>query len=71
MRPESTQRSSNTACIDPSSSLLAPQAHNPRKLFIDTPLKHTNKQKNRCKMADDEDIAALVIDNGSGMCKGT
>lgn len=22
-------------------------------------------------MADDEDIAALVIDNGSGMCKGT
>ena len=21
-------------------------------------------------MADDEDIAALVIDNGSGMCKG-
>lgn len=22
-------------------------------------------------MADEEDIAALVIDNGSGMCKGT
>ena len=22
-------------------------------------------------MSDDEDIAALVIDNGSGMCKGT
>jgi hypothetical protein len=22
-------------------------------------------------MADDEDIAALVVDNGSGMCKGT
>ena len=21
-------------------------------------------------MADDEDIAALVVDNGSGMCKG-
>jgi hypothetical protein len=21
-------------------------------------------------MSDDEDIAALVIDNGSGMCKG-
>jgi hypothetical protein len=21
-------------------------------------------------MADDEDVAALVIDNGSGMCKG-
>jgi hypothetical protein len=22
-------------------------------------------------MSDDEDIAALVVDNGSGMCKGT
>jgi len=29
---------------------------------------YTNQQ---ATMADDEDIAALVIDNGSGMCKGT
>ena len=30
------------------------------------------KQTNKLylKMADDEDIAALVVDNGSGMCKG-
>ena len=29
------------------------------------------KKKNFSTMADDdEDIAALVIDNGSGMCKG-
>jgi hypothetical protein len=26
---------------------------------------------NTATMSDDEDIAALVIDNGSGMCKGT
>jgi hypothetical protein len=26
--------------------------------------------KTTLKMADDEDIAALVVDNGSGMCKG-
>jgi hypothetical protein len=26
--------------------------------------------KNKINMADDEDIAALVVDNGSGMCKG-
>jgi hypothetical protein len=26
---------------------------------------------NKATMSDDEDIAALVIDNGSGMCKGT
>jgi hypothetical protein len=25
---------------------------------------------NTSTMSDDEDIAALVIDNGSGMCKG-
>jgi hypothetical protein len=32
--------------------------------------RRSSKQTVIATMSDDEDIAALVIDNGSGMCKG-
>jgi len=35
------------------------------------PVFYLQQPKQQATMADDEDIAALVIDNGSGMCKGT
>jgi hypothetical protein len=40
------------------------------QLLAPAPLLSSNKKTN-ATMSDDEDIAALVIDNGSGMCKGT
>lgn len=33
-------------------------------------LHHSTPNSTNATMADEEDIAALVIDNGSGMCKG-
>jgi hypothetical protein len=33
-------------------------------------LHHAPPKSTNATMADEEDIAALVIDNGSGMCKG-
>jgi hypothetical protein len=33
-------------------------------------IKANQKPKTNSTMSEEEDIAALVIDNGSGMCKG-
>ena len=47
-----------------------PTFHNPQKGSRKTTLSNYFNNKQTIKMADDEDIAALVVDNGSGMCKG-
>jgi len=53
-------------CVDASTYSIGKPRRTP---FINNLLQHRTNQP--ATMADDEDIAALVIDNGSGMCKGT
>ena len=53
-------------CREPFASRRS--SHKSRESSLLEPDKPHTQQLNN--MADDEDIAALVIDNGSGMCKG-
>lgn len=64
-----TKQSSNPISTGSSRTPTNRGSGNRHKTFVGKTLKVAlNKTKE--KMADDEDIAALVVDNGSGMCKG-